>query len=212
MSGPPKDIPASQLWLKLQELPRPSKLVDFPRKGEDGEPVGQLAIRILTQEEQMICSIAAEKSARDHLKEAKRDDLGYERFYTDAVCVEVLYRACRDPEDPSRPAFPTSKQIREALTTEECAALFNHYLTIQLELGPTVISMSDAELEAWIDRLVEGGSAFPFDLLSSDLQKLVLLHMGYQLRSSQTDKSSAGSPPEETPPSDNEQPEAPASE
>ncbi len=204
MSGPSKEIPASHLWLKLQEMPRPSKLVDFPRRGEDGEPIGQTAIRILTQEEQMACAMAAEKSAREHLKDAKRDEIGYERFFSDAHCVEVLYRACRDPDDVTRTAFPSSKLLREALTTEECAALFTHYLTIQLELGPTVSNMGDEEIEAWIDRLVEGGSAFPFDLVSSDLQKILLLHMAYQLRSSQTDTSSVGSPPEETIPSDND--------
>lgn len=176
------------------------------------EPVGQLRIRILTQEEQMICTAAAEEFARKHIKDGKKDELGYERLYMDAVCVEVLFRACRDAEDPERPAFPTPKAIREKLTTEECAKLFEHYLTVQLELGPTVITMSDEEMEAWIDRLVEGGSAFPFDSLSSDLQKIVLLHMAYQLRSSPTDTSSVGSQPEETLPNDSEKPQLAADE
>lgn len=184
--------------MKLAGAERPNKLVDFPRKGEDGQPIGQLRIRILTQEEQMACTAEAENLAKKHLKEGKRDEFGYERLFTDAVCVEVLYRACRDGDDPERPAFPTPQDIRRQLTTEECAKLFEHYLTVQLELGPTVITMSDAELEAWIDRLVEGGSAFPFDLLSSDLQKLLVLHMAFQLRSSQTVTSSVGSQPEET--------------
>lgn len=198
MSGPSKEIPSSQLWLRLQEQPRPSKLVDFPRKGPNGEPIGQLRIRILTQEEQMVCTAEAENLARKHLKEGKKDELGYERLFSDSVCVEVLYRACRDAEDPEKPAFPAPTEMRRQLTTEECAKLFEHYLTVQLELGPTVATMSDEELEAWIDRLVEGGSAFPFDLLSSDLQKLLVLHMAFQLRHSRTDKSSAGSQPEET--------------
>lgn len=198
MSGPSKDIAASQLWLKLQELPRPSKLVDFPRKGPNGEPIGQLRIRILTQEEQMAATAEAEGLARKHLKEGKKDELGYERLFSDAVCVEVLCRACRDADDAERPAFPAPAALRQVLTTEECAKLFEHYLTVQLELGPTVATMSDEELEAWIDRLVEGGSAFPFDLLSSDLQKLLVLHMAFQLRRSQTDKSSVGLQPEET--------------
>ena len=75
--------------------------------------------------------------------------------------------------------------------------LFEHYLTVSIELGPIAVNMTDAEFEAWIDRLVEGGSAFPFDLLSSDLQKILLLYMASQLRNSRTDKSSVGSQPEE---------------
>lgn len=206
MAGPPKDIPASQLWLKLQTLPRPFKLVDFPRQGSDGQPVGQLAIRILTQEEQMICTAAAEEFVRKHIKDGKKDELGYERLFSDAVSVEVLYRACRDADDPERPAFPTPKQIREQLTTEECGKLFEYYLTVQLELGPTVISMSDEEMEAWIDRLAEGGSAYPLDSVSSDRQKILFLYMAFQLRSSRMGTASVGSPPEESLPKDSAPP------
>jgi hypothetical protein len=195
--APPSDIPATALWLALASSERPSKVVDFPRFNMKGEAVGQLRIRILTQEEQMVCASAAEKLTKEHLKEGKRDELGYERLFSDALCVEVLFRACRDEADVNRPAFPSAKQIRQALTTDEAATLFQHYLTVQLELGPTRIEMSDEEAEAWIDRVAEGGSSFPFDLLSSDLQRLLLLHMAFQLRSSPTDKSSAGSQPEE---------------
>jgi ssRNA-specific RNase YbeY (16S rRNA maturation enzyme) len=204
-------MPASKLWLKLQELPRPTQVVDFPRMIND-EPVGKIAMRVLTQEEQMICTAAAEEVVRKHMKDARKDELGYERLFTDAVCVEVLYRACRDADDPTNTVFPTPKDIRSALTTEECAKLFEHYITIQLELGPTVATMSDEEMEAWIDRLVEGGSAFPLDLLSSDQRKLLTLYMAYQLRTSPTDTFSAGWQPDESTPSDSEKPPPEADE
>lgn len=197
MSNPPTNISASQLWLKLSSQERPSKIVDFPRKGPDGEPLGRLRIRILTQEEQMAATVAAENFVREHLKEAKKDEIGYERLYTDAVIVEVLFRACRDEEDEKRAAFPSPKKLRQALTTEEIGALFRHYMTVQLELGPTVSSMSEEECEAWITRLAEGGSAFPFDLLDSDFQRVLLLHMAFRLRSSPTGSGSAGSPLDE---------------
>lgn len=206
MSGPSKNIEPSQLWLKLSSLERPFKLIDFPRHDEGGNPVGQLAMRVLTQEEQMSCTAAAEDFCKKHLKDGKKDELGYERMFSDAVCVEVLFRACRDADDPNRLAFPAPSSLREKLTTEECAKLFEHYLTIQVELGPLVITMSDDEMESWITRLAEGGSAFPFDLLSSDLQRVVLLHMAYQLRSSQTDNISAGEPLDANSPSINEEP------
>lgn len=197
MSGPPADIPASELWLKLSAKERPSRVVDFPRKGEDGEPVGQLRIRVLTQEEQMICAAAAEKVARDHLKESKKDDLGYERLFSDALSVEVLFRSCRDINDVSKALFPSPKALRAALSTEECGMLFQHYLTVAVELGPTALTMSDEELEAWINRLADGGSAFPFDLLSSDLQTILVVYMARQLKLLRAN-SSAGSPPDES--------------
>jgi hypothetical protein len=209
LSGPAKEIEPTQLWLKLSSTERPYKMVDFPRYDDEAKPLGQTAIRILTQEEQMICNAAAEDFCRKHLKDAKREDLGYEMMFKDAVIVEVLYRACRDADDPNgRSTFPSIKHLRETLTTDECSTLFTHYLTIQAELGPIAVSMSDEELESWITRLAEGGSAFPFDTLSWDLQRLVLLHMAFQLRTSPTDNSSPTSLPDETP--TNETPEQPA--
>lgn len=197
MSGPPTDIPPSALWAKLASAERPSKVVDFPRKDKNGDSFGQIAMRPLTQMEQMSCSKAAEDTAKKHLKETKREDLGYERLYSDAYILETLYRAARNPENVAYPAFPTPKSLSEALTTDECAMLYEHYLTVKLELGPLITEMSEDELEAWIDRLVEGGSAFPFDLISLELQKILVLYMAYQLRSSPTGSSSPGSPAEE---------------
>lgn len=197
MSLPPKDISASQLWSKLSGMERPYKLIDFPRTGEDGQPIGQVAIRILTQAEQLAASAAAEKVARDVLKEQNKDTYGYERVYADGVCVELLYRACRDPENLQQTAFPTPKDVREKLTTEECAVLFRNYLTAQLELGPSIYELSDEEAEAWIDRLVEGGSFAPLDSATSDVVKLLTMYMAFRLRpNSRADSISAGSPPD----------------
>lgn len=198
MAGPPKDIPASQLWLKLASAERPTKVVDFPRRDDQGRAVGQIRIRILTQEEQMTCATAAEEVAKAHIKDGRKGEIGYERLFTDALCIETLFRACRDADNPTAPAFPPPKQMRTILTTEECSALFLHYLTIQLELGPNALSLSEEECEAWIDRLVEGGSAFPFDLLSSEQKKVLVLYMAYQLRPSPKDKSSDGEQPDES--------------
>lgn len=158
-------------------------VVDFPRKGDDGQPLGQLRIRVLTQEEQMASASAAEKLTKEMLKEGKKDELGYERLFSDALCVELLFRACRDVNDTSRTAFPSTKSIRSALTTDECSMLFQHYLTVSVELGPTVLTMSDDEFDHWVDRLAEGGSAFPFGLLSSELQTILPVYMARQLKS-----------------------------
>jgi hypothetical protein len=198
MSLPPADIEPSKLWLKLQEMPRPSKVVDFPRTDADGNPVEKLAMWVLTQEEQMICSAAAEKFTREHLKDARVGEMGYDAIYTNAAAVEILFRACRNHEDLSRPAFPTPKALR-SLPQNEVGVLFDNYLTVQLELGPIVANMSEEELNAWITRIGEGGSAFPFDSLSWEMQRILALTMALRLRASRTDTSSAGSPQGEEP-------------
>lgn len=196
MSMPPTNISASDLWLALASKERPSQVVDMPRLNDDGSAIGQIRIRILTQEEQMQCASSAQRTAREHMKDSAKDDLGYERVYSDAYCIEILFRACRDVDDASKPAFPSPKLIRQVLTTEECAMLYQHYLTIQLELGPMAVKMTDADFSAWVARLKEGGSAYPLDSLDSALLKMLVLRMASLLPSSPTDSISVGSPHE----------------
>lgn len=195
---PPTNIPAKELWVKLQELPRPSQVVDLPQRTPDGEPVGQVALWVLKQEEHLICTAETEKFVRHHLKEAKRGDIGYDDMFANEMAVQILFRACRDVADLKKTAFQTPKQVRELFTTDECGLLFRNYLTIELEFGPLVTQMTDADMQAWIDKIAKGGSAFPFDSIHSDLQKILLLSMARRLQSSSTDTSFAGSLPETT--------------
>lgn len=195
MAGPPKDIPASQLWQSLSSLERPNKTVDFPRFDDEGNSVGQVCIQVLTQLEQAACTKAAEEFARKHLKDAKQGDLGYERLFSDAFCIEVLWRACRNPDNLMYPAFPSPHEMRDKMTTDQCGMLFEHYLTVQTEFGPMAKTLTGDELDEWIDRLVEAGSAFPFMRLSSEMQQLLVLHMAFLLRPSPKDSTSSGSLP-----------------
>jgi hypothetical protein len=196
VTGPSKDIEPSALWLALAKSERPFRVVDFPRNDADGNPIGKIAIRVLTQEEQIICSSAAEKFTREHLKDAKKDELGYEAVYSNAACVELLSRACRNVDNIEQPAFPSAKLLSQQMTAGEVSMLFEHYLTVQLELGPIVAHMSDAEMEAWVQRIGQGGEQFPLDLLSPEMLKALLRFSASRIVSSRTDKSSVGSPPE----------------
>lgn len=127
----------SKLWRAISgETTRPTKLVDFPREDENGLVPGRVRMRVLTQNEQMICATAAHGVARKHLKEAEPGELGYERLYSDALMIEVLFRACRDEHDPNGFAFPTPLDMRAKLTTVECSRLLKAYLTAERELSP----------------------------------------------------------------------------
>lgn len=74
--------------------------------------------------------------------------------------------------------------------------LFNNYCTVQSEIGPIVAHMSKEEREAWILRLEEGGSAFPFDSLSWEQQRILATSMASQLVSCWMAMCSLGSPPD----------------
>lgn len=205
------------LWTKITELPRPSKIVDYPRTDKNGKPIGQLAIVVLTQEEQMACSARAEELTRRLLKEkqitAKTDEArrGYEDIYNNACAVEILFRACKKADDIAASLFPTPDAIRAKLSADEIGVLMNMYFTVQSELGPIVAYMSDEEQDALIRRLVEGGSAFPLDLLSPEALRALTFSLASRLYASWTVTSSPGSPPESPPTSDSPPSETSAS-
>jgi hypothetical protein len=197
--GPPKDMAPGELWTKLQEMPRPSVVVDFPRKGPDGEPVGRVAMQVLSQEEQMICAAAAERFTKEKLREGQKGEFGYETLYGNELVVQVLSRACRQEDDVTRAAFPSSTLMRQRFTADELGILFEQYLSVQLRLGPIVSKLQEHELDAWVDMLVEGGlAASPFDFLSSDMKKVLAHSMASQIAELRKAKSSAGSPPDDT--------------
>lgn len=197
-AGPPGNIEPSELWRLLQEVPRPSKVVDFPRKipGTD-DPVGQMRITPLSQSEQMACNSEADKFAKKLLKEAQRKDesnLGYDNVYANEVAVQVLYRACRSVDGITKPIFPNPGELREKLSADEVGALFALYCQVQVELGPIITRMSTEEMEAWIVRLEEGGQQEPFAFFSLEAQLRLVSFMASLIVELRTQISSAGSP------------------
>jgi hypothetical protein len=147
----------------------------------------------------MAANAEADRWTKRLLKDPQLKDqanLGYHHTYANEVAIQVLWRACRDPKRIERPAFPSPAQMRERMSTDEVGVLFNNYCTVQSEIGPIVAYMSKEEREAWILRLEEGGSAFPFDSLSWEQQRTLVTSMASQLVSSWMAMCSLGSPPD----------------
>lgn len=200
MSAEQKELDASDLWLALTALPRPHKLVPFPRNlPGTNTPVGEIAIWPLTQEEQMAANAEADRFTKKLLKDPQQKDqanLGYHHTYSNEVAVQVLFRACRDAKNLERAAFPSPTLMRQRLSTDEIGVLFNQYCTVASEIGPIVAYMSKEERESMIVRLADGGSAFPFDSLSWEQQRDLVSFMASQLLSCWTAMCSLGSPPD----------------
>ena len=199
MNAPPKDVSASELWTALTQIPRPWKVVDFPRVDPmTKETVGQIAIWVLTQEEQIAASAEADQVAKKVLKDPQRQgeaNIGYENVYNNEATIQVLYRACRDVKDVSRPAFPSASMLRKHMSVDEISVLAVHYMQVQSAVGPIVASMSPEEERAWIGRLADAGDTFPIALLSPREQEALLLSMASQLVSFWTATPSPGSAP-----------------
>lgn len=205
----PPDIESHKLFAQLASTQRPHKLVPFPRnKPGSDEPLFDIAMVILTNHETTEVAASAERKARDMLKNyvPGKDEQakGYSQIFDNICAIETLYRACRDPEDLNKKVFPSPKAISDVLTTDEISILLNHYFTVQVELGPIVGTMSEIEMNAWVDKLAEGGQSSLYFLNSFtwETAKELMMHMAVQLSILQMAKSSPGLPLEE--PSTNE--------
>lgn len=199
-AGPPKNVEPADLWTRLTTLPRPHTEVAFPRRDSaTGQwMTDKVGLWVLTEAELMSCRAAADIYAKDLLdKNAPKSgdaSLGYLDIYRNALVVEVVWRACRNPQALLGPAFPSTAMIRRYLTSDELAVLFQAYSTFQVESGPMLSSMTKDEMDAWIEALVEGGSAVPLARMPLGSVTELLMHSVSTLRKSRRGNGSAGSP------------------
>ena len=220
--GPPSNVDPTDLFARLSKMERPSRIVDFPRTDPaTGKALGQVAIVILTQAELMSCHTAAEEYAQAMLKNPAHrasGSLGYEDLYRDGKVCEMLQRACRRVHEGKPipvPWFPTVQGLRQFLIAPEIAVLISAYIDWQQESGPIVGSMTQDEMDSWIELLKEGASRLPLARLSSEARTDLLMHSVSRLRSYSTDSTSYGSqqsnfsPTEVPPPAEAEPPPEP---
>jgi hypothetical protein len=196
--GPPSLAPG-ELFRLLTICPRPFKVVPFPRIDPlTKQFIGEVAIWPLTQSELMSARVAAEKFTKDFFGGDKHIETesnpGFDAVYRDAVTVELLCRACREPQDLKMPSFPAPKVARATLTADECAVLVRLYLQVQRECGPVVDMMTSDEMDAWLKRLAEEGSRVPLASLASEQLEDLVMHSALRLKKLQTDITSSGLP------------------
>lgn len=193
---PPENVSPAQLYTELSRMPRPHRVVPFPRKDPaTGEPIGHVALVPLSQKETLESTIAAELLVRERLPSAKTgESVGYDVAFGDASAVEQLFRACREPGDVTKLVFPSAAAVR-TLSADEIAVLYQSYLDTRAEVGPIFSAMTQKESDAWLDRLIEGGNEVDHLAFFSlaGLRSLVRTSVA-RLRSSQTEPSSVGSP------------------
>lgn len=193
--GPPNQISSGQLWAEVTQSPRAHRVVDFPRRHPaTGEPIGRVAIWVLSQDERIRVAAAAERATVEALgKDSPRDSAGWNDHYENAAACELLCVACRDVNDLSRPAFPSAAEFCRHVSVDEVAVLLRSYAEIQAEIGPIVAEMTKDEVNAWVDRLVEASSTVPLSLLSARAAADLTLFMARLLRGSLTARDLPGS-------------------
>jgi len=195
MSPPRGDIAPSALVARLQEMPRPNERgLPFPRKDDDGNPVGTFAMWVLTQEEVDLCRADAERYATMLMKrkDEQVNQVAWDENFKSALLVEVLFRALREDGDLSKPLFRTPEEIRHLLSDEECVHLYEAYTAMQMRVGPLFRLLSAEELEEWIVLLAEGADHYPFELCSRGQLVALVLSFVSQMQALRTGKSSSG--------------------
>lgn len=145
----------------------------------------------------MLCNAEADNYTKKLMADPQKSgdvNLGYHHNFSNESAIRIVWRAMRDYDDPQRPVAPAPGELRRVLTTDQLGVLFNHYLSTQMELGPIRTFMTDAEQEAMILRIVQSASADPFDSLSWEQQRTLVLGLASRLVSSWTAIRSAGLP------------------
>lgn len=183
------DIAPDALWLKLAE-PRPSEVVDFPRKDANGQPIGQIRIQVLPEDKHDVARLEAHTKLRRKVERlgqkynpedmhgaAMREVLG-DMIAKELLCMSVLSNTpMKGSEDSASPSYPflfrDADDIGNKLSADEVLVLFNAYLQTQHKYGPFAGNLPPDEVEAWIQRLQEGAAAFPLHQVS--LPRLVEL-------------------------------------
>lgn len=190
----------SELFLELVKAPRPHRIIDFPRTNPaTGKPVGQVAIQLLTPEEQARSAAAAAKYCAELLGELKDAGQGYASVYTVAAASENLARSIRRADDLSKAFFPSSKAAREVLSPDESDCLVEAYATFQADLSPIEGGMTEAQVDAWMARIVEGANEVaPFFRLSSGAKNKLIVRLAQRLWASLNGSTTPGPLSEET--------------
>lgn len=177
MEKPPKDVPASELFLKLSQAEPPSEVIDFPRRNAKGQPVGQIRIRVLSSAEHDRARLQAFDTLKERYSPDQLQSLGLREVMGDRVARHLLSMACQAVEPINENSevpkygqvFPLPEHL-ETLRAHEISVLFAAYLRVQDKFGPYE---RHVDTDAWVKRLTEGGSAFP--LLRLDTPEHVLL-------------------------------------
>ena len=143
--------------MDLQALKRrrPLHIVDLGALSKDYEGL-KVGLRVATMGENIEAATAAQacirRLAAQHHKETA-DLFVDESLYADTRAVEVLARVCRNPDNPDEPAFPSAEWMRETFSTDQAAVLLDLYNAHVYRQDPRRREFTDAEVEAFADRL-----------------------------------------------------------
>lgn len=118
---------------------------------------------------------------------------------TDAKVVEILWRVCRDPDDPKYPLFASPNRMREKLGTDRLACLMNLYDAVRTKEGGLLFDISDERVEAAVEIAAKAsGTNLPEELFAR-MPRAYLIHLivliALKLRDAREELAASATPP-----------------
>lgn len=180
---PSKEIPPSALVARLLERPRPSVVVPYP-VGPGVEPFDvRLVIPTNHNEEQF--KLRGVQWFADWAKktETRVDvDAGvYRDIIGDRIAKETLadVMCLLEPDMGSgKPVyfrvFRSVAELTSVMTSDEIAIMWEHFLQLQREISPYQAVLTEADVDAWVERLKAGISPLA-QLALQDCRELTLM-------------------------------------
>lgn len=190
MSEPPRHLSDEELVSALATRPRPSRIVDFP-----GLENGRVRIMVPVMRDHQEARSLAEATVRKELKyrlnrEPTADDLSShvsQQLIGDETAMELMSRCCWSVEpiggggEDGRPPvykrlFADAAWLRNNLDADQIAILFTEWQLVVRECGPRYSTLSESDLDLWIERLKAGAWTLgPLAFMDSlDLAELCL--------------------------------------
>lgn len=95
----------------------------------------------------------------------------------DSKAIEILWRVCRDPDDPKYPLFASPNRMREKLGTDHIACLMNLYDSVRTQDGGLLYDISDERVEAAVEVAARSaGTNLPEELFAR-MPRAYLIHL-----------------------------------
>lgn len=145
----------------IASSPRPVKLVEFPKPHPVTGEFIQIGMRPLTHKEIKSVNLSTATMVDKIIKDKKLDPKSpeIETIRHNRHVVEIMFRACRNPNDETKGAF-TTPEVLENLDDSALETLWTSYIRVRYELGERIgVGMNEEEINDWINALAEGGEA-----------------------------------------------------
>lgn len=157
--------------------------------------------------------VAAKEKGETKFSPEELQSQGYVTILKNRATIELLLRMCKkakrrkgatqstaadyeiayNAEGHMQDAFPGAAWMQAHMPDDEIAVLVAAYHRVQLEIGPIVSELSEADCDLWIEKLIAGGErGDPLDSLGLDARADLVKRLVFHLAQSRKDNSSSG--------------------